>query len=644
MRRVNDVDFPNHDLHHFGAQPFPGQDPVDTRSWFEIKVEQSLGLLSRVNHWVNTSALGSLFRLEGSGHPDEIKGANFSTELRAGLTTFATMAYIIAVNATNGQQASILAESGFDCHCAKPLSVSGECANEDEWALCYQEVKLDLITATAGISGFATIVFGLLTNLPIALAPGMGLNAYFTYQVVGIKGTGPINYKVALMAVFIEGWIFFALALLGLRHWLVKIIPNSIKIASGVGIGFFLTLIGLSYGSGLGAITGAISTPLAIGGCPAELLTPTGGCDTGVMTNPKLWVGVIFGGIFTAVLMAFRVKSAIVVGIIMVSILSWPRGTSLTYFPDTPEGNRRWEYFRHVVSFHPIKHTMAQQQWDLGGDTGTGHFFLALFTFLYVDIIDCTATMYSIARFCGRVRKGESDFPRSTLAYCTDAACISLGSLLGTSPVTAFIESGAGVAEGGRTGLTALATGLCFLTSLFFAPILASIPPWATGSTLVLVGCLMMRQVSLVNWKYIGDAIPAFVTMMFIPFSYSVAYGLIAGLFTYTALNSGIYIVMWASKQSILPDQYDDKEYWTVRPRGEKPWIFRVFSKERYWDMSDEEIRERELRRTGRRRERPPSADRQSQGHRDSSVQRQSEVPSSEQEKPGEGVVPGQAV
>lgn len=334
----------------------------------------------------------------------------------------------------------------------------------------------------------------------------MGLNAYFTYQVVGIKGTGPINYRVALMAVFIEGWIFFALALLGLRHWLVKIIPNSIKIASGVGIGFFLTLIGLSYGSGLGAITGAISTPLAIGGCPAELLTPTGGCDTGVMTNPKvclsqptshvqtvltwslqLWVGVIFGGIFTAVLMAFRVKSAIVVGIIMVSILSWPRGTSLTYFPDTPEGNRRWEYFRHVVSFHPIKHTMAQQQWDLGGGTGTAHFFLALFTFLYVDIIDCTATMYSIARFCGRVRKGESDFPRSTLAYCTDAVCISLGSLLGTSPVTAFIESGAGVAEGGRTGLTALATGLCFLTSLFFAPILASIPPWATGSTLVLV-------------------------------------------------------------------------------------------------------------------------------------------------------------
>ena len=116
----------------------------------------------------------------------------------------------------------------------------------------------------------------------------MGLNAYFTYQVVGIKGTGPIHYKVALMAVFIEGWIFMALALLGLRHWLVKIIPNSIKIASGVGIGFFLTLIGLSYGSGLGAITGAISTPLAIGGCPAEVLTETGGCDTGVMTNPKV--------------------------------------------------------------------------------------------------------------------------------------------------------------------------------------------------------------------------------------------------------------------------------------------------------------------------------------------------------------------
>ncbi len=162
------------------------------------------------------------------------------------------------------------------------------------------------------------------------------------------------------------------------------------------------------------------------------------------------------------------------------------RNTPLTYFPDTPDGNRRFEYFSKVVSFHPIRHTLAQQQWDLSGESGS-RFAIALFTFLYVDIIDCTATLYSMARFCSRARKDETDFPRSTLAFCADAFCISLGALFGVSPVTAFIESSAGIAEGGRTGLTAVVTGLCFLISLFFAPLLASIPPWATGSTLILV-------------------------------------------------------------------------------------------------------------------------------------------------------------
>jgi len=158
----------------------------------------------------------------------------------------------------------------------------------------------------------------------------------------------------------------------------------------------------------------------------------------------------------------------------------------MTYFPNTEEGDRRWDFFSKVVAFHPIQHTLAQQQWDLTGVNST-HFVMALLTFVYVDIIDCTATLYSMARFCNKVRKGERDFPRSTVAYCIDAICISIGSLFGCSPVTAFIESGAGIAEGGRTGLTAIVTGCCFLMSLFLAPIFASIPPWATGSTLILV-------------------------------------------------------------------------------------------------------------------------------------------------------------
>ena len=133
-----------------------------------------------------------------------------------------------------------------------------------------------------------------------------------------------------------------------------------------------------------------------------------------------------------------------------------------------------------------------------------------------------------MARFSGVVDPKEGSFPRATLAYCTDAFFISIGALFGSSPVTVFIESGAGISEGGKTGLTAMTTGLCFLISIFFAPIFASIPPWATGCTLIIVGCMMMRQVTAINWRYIGDAVPAFVTLIFMPFSYSVAYGLIA--------------------------------------------------------------------------------------------------------------------
>lgn len=556
--------------------------PEPRPPFLERKVKHIVAAVRTVDDYINTSTFGRIFRLKGSGHPEAIPDANFSTELRAGLTTFATMAYIIAVNA------SILADTGYDCVCEAPLE-NGNCQNKDEWELCHQDVRLDLITATAAISGLSSILMGFLTNLPVALAPGMGLNAYFTYQVVGIKGFGSISFRLALMAVFMEGWIFMILALTGMRHWLVKIIPSSIKIASGVGIGLFLTLIGMSYSSGVGIITGATSTPLAIGGCPPEDLTATGECSRDVLTNPKMWVGILFGGIFTAFLMAFRVKSAIVIGIAIVSILSWPRNTSMTYFPDTEEGNYRWKYFKQVVSFHPIQHTLGKLQWNIGGDPGK--FAIALFTFLYVDIIDCTATLYSMARFCGRVRPSDKDFPRSTVAFCVDAFCISVGALFGTSPVTAFIESGAGVAEGGRTGLTAMMTGFCFLMSLFFAPILASIPPWATGSTLILVGCLMIRQVTRINWNYIGDAIPSFITLTFIPFSYSVAYGLIAGLFSYAVLNLMIWIVIKTSRGTVAPKDYEQKEYWTWKPAGEKPWIVRIFSKTRVWD-DDRELKQ----------------------------------------------------
>ncbi|KAI1012405.1 hypothetical protein LB504_012803 [Fusarium proliferatum] len=552
-----------------GVTPMPNQEDVDISQ--HLGRSRYFGLrdfFDRVDHYVTTSAFGYFFTLSGTGHPQEIAGATFFREVRAGITTFATMAYIIAVNA------ALLAQSGGTCVC--DLTDRHACDKIDSYVACKEDIRRDIVTATAAVSGLASFMFGFLTNLPVALAPGMGLNAYFTFQVVGYNGSGPISYRLALTAVFVEGLIFIFLALTGMRQWLVKLIPSTIKTATGVGIGFFLTEIGLSYSAGIGAITGGgKATPLALGGCPQELLDEvTGMCTEGQMSSPKLWVAVFCGGIVTAFLMAFRVKYALILGIALVSVLSWPRNTPITYFPHTDEGDSRFDFFSQVVMWHPIERTLNQLDWSFGGSAS--QFALALFTFLYVDIIDATATLYSMVRFCGVVNPRDGDFPRSTLAYCTDAFFISVGALLGSSPVTAFIESGAGIAEGGRTGLTAMTTGLCFTAAVFFAPIFASVPPWATGCTLILVGCMMIRQITQINWRYIGDVLPSFVVMTFIPFSYSVAYGLIAGVFVYAVLNGLVGLVVWVTRGYVEPREYDLKEYWTWKGSGRAPWFIRA--------------------------------------------------------------------
>jgi AGZA family xanthine/uracil permease-like MFS transporter len=180
------------------------------------------------------------------------------------------------------------------------------------------------------------------------------------------------------------------------------------------------------------------------------------------------------------------------------------RGTAITYFPDTPEGDSRFDLFREITSFRPMKHTLNALDWNIG-QHGT-QFALALFTFLYVDIIDATATMYSMVRFCGVMENTDGDFPRSTIAYCCDAISISISALFGCSPVTAFIESGAGIAAGGRTGLTAMTAGLFFLLAVVFGPIFSSVPPWATGPALILVslaeGKLTIESNVLPGWMY----------------------------------------------------------------------------------------------------------------------------------------------
>lgn len=417
----------------------------------------------------------------------------------------------------------------------------------------------------------------------------MGLNAYFAYTVVGYHGTGTVPFSVALTAIFVEGWIFFALALFGMRQWLARAIPKSIKLATSVGIGLFLTLIGLTYSEGLGLIVGATSTPLELAGCLESLQDEDGLCPSSTkMRNPAMWVGIFCGGILTVILMMYRVKGAIIAGIILVSIISWPRTTSLTYFPYTEVGDDAFDFFKKVVDFHKISKTLSVQEWAIG--SYGGQFGLALITFLYVDILDCTGTLYSMAQFADLIDPVTQDFEGSSIAYMVDAVSISIGALLGTPPVTAFVESGAGISEGGKTGLTSMVTGICFFISIFFAPIFASIPPWATGCVLILVGSMMMKAVTEINWRYMGDAIPAFLTIALMPFTYSIADGLIAGVCVYIVLNTTVWLIEKASGGRIKPADKDLKEPWTYRIPGGffPPWLTRLSrGKKDFWREDD---------------------------------------------------------
>jgi AGZA family xanthine/uracil permease-like MFS transporter len=314
---------------------------------------------------------------------------------------------------------SITSQSGGTCVC-EGTPEDPVCDKNEAYMLCVGVIQRDLVTATAAIAAFTSVLMGLGANIPIACAPGMGLNAYFAYQVVGYHGTGPVSYNLALTAVFVEGFIFIGLSLLGMRQWLARAIPASIKLATGAGIGLYLALIGLTYSAGIGAVTGAVATPLELAGCTAEFKDPvTGHCMSHKMRNPTLWLGIFCGGIFTAVLMMYRyvsfksrlsfldtnakkrVKGAIIAGIALVSIISWPRTTAVTFFPHTPVGDASFEFFKNVVGFHKIEKTLNVLEWDITG--AGGQFGLALVTFLYVDILDCTGTLYSMARFAGFV-------------------------------------------------------------------------------------------------------------------------------------------------------------------------------------------------------------------------------------------------
>jgi AGZA family xanthine/uracil permease-like MFS transporter len=514
-----------------------------------------------INAFVADSFVGRWFKLEGSGVANERRGSRFLTEIRAGITTWAAMAYIISVNA------SILSDTGGTCVCP----TGDGCTSDATYLACVDEVERDLITTTAAISALSSFLMGLFANLPVGLAPGLGLNAYFTYSIVGFHGTGIVPYREALAAVFMEGWIFFALSLLGLRQWLARIMPQSLVLSVGAGIGLFIAFIGLSSG-GLGVIGGDTNNFVGLGGCTPEHYLPNlpGYCDSVVMRSPTMWLGIFTGGILTVFLMMYHVKGAILIGIFLTSIISWPRGTSFTAFPYTADGDASFDFFKKVVAFHPLKHIGNAIDYNYSN----GKVWYALATMLYVDILDTTGTLYSMAKFAGLRDPVTMDFERSTVAYCVDAFSISMGALLGTSPVTAFIESATGIAEGGKTGLTAMTTGLAFFVSVFFAPIFASLPSWATGGALVIVGTLMARNVREINWDYMGDAVPAFLTIIIIPLSYNIAYGVIAGIMSYILLNGLPWLLRKVSGERVVPSDYSKAEPWVIPPGGIIPvWM-----------------------------------------------------------------------
>ncbi|KAJ1305004.1 hypothetical protein OPQ81_000047 [Rhizoctonia solani] len=537
-------------------------------------------MFETLNTKVAESAVGRWFRLDGSGHPRQREGSLFTTELRAGTTTFFAMAYIIAVNA------SILSDSGGTCVCESTPD-DPICINNEAYALCKEVVRRDLITTSAAVAALASVLMGLFANLPVALAPGLGLNAYFAYSVVGFNGSGSVTYQEALAAVFLEGWIFFILSLFGIRQWLARIIPRSLTLATGAGIGLFIALIGLGS-AGLGVVGGDYTNLVGLGGCTSQYRDPDHAnyCLSHVLRSPTMWLGIFVGGIFTTLLLLYRVRGAIIIGILLVSIISWPRTTPVTLFPHTAVGDSNFDFFKKVVTFHKLEKVGNALDYSYG----KGQVWIALITFLYVDLFDTTGTLYSMAKFAGVMNPRTRDFEGSTVAYMIDAFSISMGALMGTSPVTAFVESATGISDGGKTGLTAITAGICFFISVFFAPIFASIPGYATGGALVLVGSLMIKNVVDINWHYVGDAVPAFLTLIMIPFTYNIAYGLITGIITYVLLNTLPWAIRRLTGRRISPPGFEDeREPWSIPDDGLVPlWMRKIARGDRRFWTDDE--------------------------------------------------------
>jgi AGZA family xanthine/uracil permease-like MFS transporter len=393
------------------------------------------------------------------------QGSTVTTEARAALVTFLTLSYILFVNP------QILSQAGMPA--------------------------ADVAVATALAAGLATLLMGLWANYPFALAPGMGLNAYFTFGVVGAMG---VDWQVALAAVFVAGILFLVLAVTGVRTVLLRAIPASLKLAVMSGIGLFLAIIGLQSA---GLVVDHATTLVTLG----DLSTP----------GTLLSIG---GLMVMAALLSVRFRGAILVGILGVTLVSWLSGLA------TPP-----EQF--MILPHLPRETFLAL--DFQGLL-SGRLVTVVLAFLFVDLLDTAGTLIGVGMLAGFVdQKGE--LPRADRAFAADAVGTSVGALLGTSPVTSYVESATGVEEGGRTGLTAVFVAGLFFLSLFLTPIFVAVPGIATAPALIVVGALMMRGARDLDWTRADEAIPAFLTMTGMPLTYSIANGITFGIVSYVAIK-----------------------------------------------------------------------------------------------------------
>ncbi|WNQ12152.1 NCS2 family permease [Paenibacillus aurantius] len=434
-------------------------------------------------------------------------GTTVRTEIMAGITTFMAMAYILSVN---------------------PNVLSGFGQTGMDWYAVF--------LATALAAGIFTAAMGLFVNFPVALAPGMGLNAYFATVILASGGS--ITWQMALTAVFISGIIFIILTITNVRQLLLVAVPNSLKHAITVGIGLFITIVGLKNS---GLLTVAVEN--SVTDIPKGQFTDVLGFETvfhmGSLENSTV-VLTIVGLVLISILMVMRVKGAILYGILATTVIGMFTGD--VDFSSIGKSQAPW-----VPDFSALQFF----QFDFAGIVHAGIISI-IATFTFVELFDTFGTLVGTANRAGLMKDEEAGRKRVGKAMMVDAIAVSGGAALGTSTTTAFIESAAGVAEGGRTGLTAVTTGVCFLLSLFLAPVVALIPAAATSAALIVVGVLMTQSIKEIDFSDFVVAIPSFLTLAIMPFTYNIANGISFGIVTYVILASvanatgnGKYKVHW---------------------------------------------------------------------------------------------------